>query len=214
MLLALAARAGLVNGRFNLVNACYQNALVQALASAEALRRDLTRRPLLPMPTVWPAPDTPASSRRRRWPGAAANDPRSALFGLFQLDDANGAGTIEDEPGALAIAPAALETLDLPAPLLAQRRAVANRLQWLFARLAWSQRPAAGTWALKRAFAIPASAAAGTGEPDISALSTSFGGSRQQVSRRALARTLALPVVLALTLSHYLRRTCSSSRRS
>jgi hypothetical protein len=160
--------AGLINLACGLQNACYQNALLQSLAMTDALRVTALAAPLVPLLTPEGEGGDDGGGGEGRGEGdasaaaataAEANDDedaiafaRCALYGLFQHDDVNAAGTIEDEPGALVVRRVGSTS---PTPSAehrahAQQAAIANRVQWLVARLALSARPFHGTFALKR----------------------------------------------------------------
>lgn len=123
--------AGLMNLTCGLINACYQNALMQSLSMTDELRHMLLAAPLMPLASPYnldvhsttsavngsAAMGQPPAEQLAGAPNAIAGREhdeaaaealavalsRSALYGLFQHDDINAAGTLENEDGALIV---------------------------------------------------------------------------------------------------------------
>ena len=174
--------AGLLNMAAGLSNVCYQNSLLQSLFMTEELRARLLALPLrpllLPTPpsasalsaassgsdedscTPQPVAGAPADAvALLGWdafvpfPAAALQD-RGFVFS-HPIDDELGL-RIEDMPTPPAdVATVGVLSSRAQNPSsLATATAVTNRLQWLFARLAYSRRPMHASYALQAALPL------------------------------------------------------------
>jgi hypothetical protein len=163
-----------VNMSTGLVNVCYQNSLLQALFMTDQLRSALLRAPLSPLPEArfaalagkGSAATTPcAAAVAVRWRVHSITTdswllPARANLLTAEPEDDVEARWIEAEPATPAPGCSATPEGDSQQSFASAThagqtdpaaQAVTNRLQWLMARLALSQRPAHATSALQAA---------------------------------------------------------------